>query len=139
MTIFKLEGIPIQISTSKIRMYRRINDRIVLCLDDDFPSKCLISQDLELRKKYIELAWSMTSGVLCFDLKGNLLWKAPEVVDRNHPDLQGEDLTINFHGSVYIQFRYDQENNHIIANTSHGHIVTIAIETGNVISIIQGK
>jgi hypothetical protein len=139
MNTIIVEGVSIKIPTSKIRMHNLIGDKIIVCLDEDFPYKCLVSLDLEIRKKYVEIAWIMTSGIWCFDLKGTFLWKSPEVVDRNKLNLQVEDMEMNFHGSVYVQFRYDQQGHSIIANTSHGHIVTIDLATGKTISIVQGK
>lgn len=56
MTIIKIEGINIQTPTSRIKMYTHINDKIIVCLDENFPSKCLVSEDVELRRKYIGLA-----------------------------------------------------------------------------------
>lgn len=122
-----------------LRQVLIIDNYLLVCMKHDSPVEWLNDGNIKHRKIYVKESWIMASGVWCFDLKGNYLWKAPEVVDRNHPNIQGEDLTLNFHGSVYVKFRCDQQINHIIGNTSHGHIVTIAIDTGKVISIIQGK
>ena len=77
--------------------------------------------------------------LVIFDLDGTFLWKAPEVVDRHHLNLQGIDLTTDFLGSVYIGFSYESKSTSIIANTSHCHIVQMDLATGKTISIIAGR
>ena len=114
MNTILIEGFKLEIPTSKVSTHLRIRDKMVVSLDENWLPRCLVTRNLEIRRKYVAFAWMMTSGVWCFQLSeehktGTFLWKAPEVVDRNHPDLRGIDLTLHFHGSAYVQFKYNEK------------------------------